>query len=459
MTRHRMPPVDAAWLHMDRATNLMVVTSVMWFDEPLDRAAVRALIRERLVDRFPRYTQRVVETATGVFWEDDEDFDLDRHVHHVTLPPPGDQAALERYVAWTQHKRLPRDRPLWEVYLIDGYHGHGSAVVWRMHHCIADGVALMRVMLSLTDDPAQAAEADLGAAPPTTGRGAALRHLAGSVAGGVVGDAVHPTRVVDLARTFTTGSRTLARLLALPPDHPTSLKGHAGRSKHVVWGDPIPLSAVKAAAHAGGVTVNDLLLAAVTGALRSYLAREDGHAPDIRAIVPYNLRPLDQPLPADLGNRFGLVFLSLPVSRDDPRERLAELRRRMETIKHSPEGVLTFEILDLIGHTPYGVEQVIVDVFAAKGTAVMTNVPGPTHAVYLAGRKVRGTIGWPPESGNIGLGVSIISYDGDVTLGLLTDARLVRDPRRMLDEMQQELRDLERLCHAGAATTARAAAT
>jgi diacylglycerol O-acyltransferase len=182
--------------------------------------------------------------------------------------------------------------------------------------------------------------------------------------------------------------------------------------------------------------------------LRAYLARVDGHTPDIRAIVPYNLRPLDQPLPPELGNKFGFVFLPLPVSIDDPLERLAELRRRMAAIKNSAEGVVTFEVLDLIGRMPYSVEHVIVDIFASKGTAVMTNVPGPMRSVFLAGRKVRGTIGWPPESGNIGLGVSIISYDGEVTVGLMTDTRLIPDPQRILDGVGRDLANLMRLCEA-----------
>jgi diacylglycerol O-acyltransferase / wax synthase len=267
-----------------------------------------------------------------------------------------------------------------------------------------------------------------------------------NLAGSMVGDVVHPSRILTLAGTLASGGRALAKVLALPPDAHTALTGHTGRSKRVVWTDPIDLDEVKVAAHAADVTVNDLLLTAVSGALRAYLAREDGHAPDIRAIVPYNIRPLDQPLPAELGNKFGLVFLTLPVSVDDPRERLAELRRRMGAIKNSAEGVVTFEVLDLVGHTPYVVEQVIVDIFASKGTAVMTNVPGPRRPVYLAGRKLGGTIGWPPESGNIAMGVSIISYDGSVIVGLMTDTRLVRDPQSILDQVKVELDELMRWC-------------
>ena len=444
MTRYRMTPGDAAWLHMDRATNHMIVNSVMWFDEPMDWDAVRAVVQDRIVERFPRFSQRVVDLPTSIWWEDDADFDLDNHLHHAALPSPGGRAELERYLSGLLHAPLPTSKPLWELHLIDGYNGRGSAIVSRLHHCIADGVALMRVMMSLTDDADEADEADVLDAVQGKRSGIlpSFAHLAGTVAETVAGNLVHPSRVVDSVRDGASAALTLTKLLAMPPDANTALRGRAGLNKQVVWSDPTPLRKVSAAAHAAGVTVNDLVLAAVSGALRAYLAREDGHSPDIRAIMPVNLRPLDEPLPAELGNRFGLAFLTLPVSIDDPQQRLAEVRRRSTAIKHSPEGLVTFEVLGVTGRTPYAVEQLIVDVFASKGTAVMTNVPGPRRAVFLAGRKVRGTIGWPPVSGNMSTGLSIISYDGELIIGLMTDTGLVPDPQFILAEIQREIADL-----------------
>jgi WS/DGAT/MGAT family acyltransferase len=276
----------------------------------------------------------------------------------------------------------------------------------------------------------------------------------GGVATALVGDAAHPARLLDLARGLTASGRATAKLVLLPPERRSALHGHPGRGKRVIWTDPIPLPSVKDAAHAAGVTVNDLLLTAVSGALRAHLAREDGHAPDIRAILPYNVRPPDQPLPRELGNKFGLVFLDLPVSVDDPHERLAEVRRRTAAVKRSAEGEVSFQILGLVGHTFRAVERILVDVFAAKGSAVVTNVPGPTRPVYLTGRKVCGTIGWPPESGDITLGVSIISYDGQLVLGLMADTRVVRDAHLILARTVHELDGLLRSCRAEPAVPA-----
>src|SRR5512144_1449912 len=124
MSRQRMSNADAAWLHMDRPTNLMVINSVMWFDEPLDLDRVREILRVRLVERFPRFRQRVVEPPLGIgvpSWEHDPDFDLDRHIHRVALPAPGDQRALEELAADFMTVPLDRSKPLWDAYVVEGY--------------------------------------------------------------------------------------------------------------------------------------------------------------------------------------------------------------------------------------------------------------------------------------------------------------------------------------------------
>jgi diacylglycerol O-acyltransferase / wax synthase len=437
---------DAAWLHMDRKTNRLIVNSVMWFDEPLDWDEVRELLQTRLVDRFPRFAQRVVDTTTAVWWEDDEEFDLDRHLRHAALPAPGGMAELQRYVSGLVGTNLARTDPLWEMHLVDGLEGGGSAIVSRIHHCIADGVALARVMLSLTDDPHEAALARVAegsaAHQPHQSRLPAVGHLAGAV----VREAMHPGRLVTHVRDAAAGTRAIARVVGMTPDAHTSLRGDLGSAKTVLWSEPVPLADLKAAAHAAEVTVNDLLLTSLSGAVRAYLARMDGRAPDVRAVLPVNLRPLDEPLPEELGNEFGLVFLSLPTSIDDPRERMAEVRRRTAALKGSAEPLITFRILDLTGHTPYEAQQLFVDIFAIKASAVVTNVPGPRQPIYLAGRRLRGTIGWPPESGNMGVGVSIISYAGEVIVGLMTDDRLIKDPHRILRDTYEDLTQLAADC-------------
>ena len=158
--------------------------------------------------------------------------------------------------------------------------------------------------------------------------------------------------------------------------------------------------------------------------------------------MPFNLRPLAEPLPRELGNRFGLVYLPLPVGIEDPAERLAEVHRRMDTIKHSPQGAISYGILGAIGRTPPQVEQRLVDVFSAKATAVLTNVPGPAQPVWFAGAKVAGVIAWVPTAGTASMGLSIFSYAGGVTVGFQVDARLVPDPDRIVDYFEHEMATL-----------------
>jgi WS/DGAT/MGAT family acyltransferase len=149
---------------MDRPTNLMVVNSVLWFEEPLDLERARRVVRERLVERFPRFRQRVVEPS-GVLgvpsWEDDPTFDLDRHLHHIALPAPGDRVALQELVGDLISAPLDRSKPLWDTYVVDGF-GSGMALVTRMHHSIADGIALTRVLLSMTDEQPDAGIEPIG---------------------------------------------------------------------------------------------------------------------------------------------------------------------------------------------------------------------------------------------------------------------------------------------------------
>ena len=450
-----MNNADAAWLHMDRPTNLMVVNSVLWFDERVDLARVKKILQARLVDRFPRFSQRIAEPRLGIgvpSWEDDPNFDLDRHVHHIALPAPGDKAALEALVSDLMVTPLDRSKPLWDIYLVDGYDG-GMALFSRMHHCIADGIALSRLLLSLTD-----AEPDAGIAP-ADGRAVErglLESIAAPVRAGMhIAEAgLHegieilgsPTsELTSLAKSGSAEARTLAKLLLTGSDTKTVFSGELGVARKVTWSERIALQQIKGIGHATGTTVNDVLVASLTGALHGYLKGRKSVVPEIRAMVPFNLRPLDKPLPRELGNRFGLVYLTLPVGIVDPMERLLEVHRRMDAIKHSPEGVLSYGILGVLGLTPPQIEQRLLDVFAKKTTAVMTNVPGPREPLYFAGAKLAGVIGWVPAAGTIGMGMSIFSYNGGVTVGFQVDPGLVSDPETIITAYQRQISQLRQL--------------
>ncbi len=526
----RLGSADAAWLHMDRPTNLMVINSLLLFEQPVDFARLRGTVQRRLIERYPRFRQRVRDSRLPLLapsWEEDPDFSIDHHMHHLALPSPGDELALRELVADMIATPLDRARPLWNVYLIDGY-GRGCAVAIRMHHCIADGIALARVMLSLTDSTRRAgigdarpaateavtatanatattttaaADADDANAnananakakakePPTAGGNRGARRRMGTPLGGALtsatrplGDALggvakplggavslglaggrallqqglevgaHPRHAGELAGAAARDASTFVRLVMTPSDAASALKGDPGVSRHVAWTRPLSLKLVKRIAHDHDATVNDVLLAAVSGALRRHLQHGEEPVEEIQALVPFNLRPLDEPVPRELGNRFGLVFLPLPVGAGGAYRRLVEVHRRMDRIKSSREGPVSYGVLSVVGLTPASVEKRIVDVLSGKSTAVMTNVPGPRKTVYLAGTPVRTVLVWAPTSGRVGMSISIFSYRDEVTVGLMVDAARVADPSTIAAQLERELDELAEL----PPTTARA---
>lgn len=311
---------DAAWWHMDREVNRLVVTSVMWFDEPLDAGAVRAVLRDRLLTTYPRFSQRVVESPRGVWWEDvDKDADtlIAAHLVEAKLPAPGGMPELQSFASTVVNRRLDGDRPLWQAYLLGGFRGTGAALVTRIHHCVADGIALARVLLSLTDDATSGVVTD--ERPVSSTPLAAVASLPGAV----LGELVHPRRLASDVLDAATAAREVARLVALPPDHRTALRGALGIHKAALWSEPISLERLRRRAHAAGGTVNDVVLAGLSGALRDHVARLDGDARDIRVIVPVNVRPAEQPLPATLGNAFGLLFVAFARRHRRPRRTVA----------------------------------------------------------------------------------------------------------------------------------------
>jgi WS/DGAT/MGAT family acyltransferase len=212
--------------------------------------------------------------------------------------------------------------------------------------------------------------------------------------------------------------------------------------KVVAWNEPLPLDGVKAIGKALGCSVNDVLLACVAGAIGQYL-RDRGEDPagkEIRAMVPVNLRPLEDAW--KLGNRFGLAPLVLPVGIENPIERVYAVRRRMSEMKGSYQPLLAFGILALTGLFIKPVQDFVLGLFAKKTTAVMTNVPGPAVPLKFCGSTLRQTIFWVPASGHVGVGISILSYAGGVQFGLITDRRLCRHPQDIIDRFEPEFEKL-----------------
>lgn len=453
-----MSNVDTAWLHMELPNNLMMITGVFIFEQPLDFERFKTTLERRFLS-FERFRQRVVEPRLGIGsprWELDPQFDIANHVHRIALPAPGDQRALQELVSDLMSTPLDSSKPLWQFHLVEGFQG-GSAWIGRLHHCIGDGIALMRVLLSMSDDspdavwqpPAEPEETERpGRSPwriitgPASAAIGATRRVTGAVVGGGLDLVSNPSQALDYARLGRETTMALGRLLLLPPDPKTIYKGPLSVPKVAAWSDAIPLPQIKAIGRATGATVNDVLLSAVAGALRRY-AQDRVQAVEglnVRGVIPVNLRRESARI--ELGNKFGLVFLSLPLGIADPLERLFELKQRMDDLKDSQEAVVAFGILNAIGMAPNEIENIVVNIFGAKATAVMTNVPGPRRQIYFAGAPVRQMMFWVPQSGRLGLGVSIFSYNDHVWLGVATDQGLAPNPETIVAYYQDEIAQL-----------------
>ena len=455
--REKISAVDTAWLRMDHPGNLMMICGVMFFREQVDFAQLRAVIEERWL-QFGRFRQRPVQTAAGAFWETDESFDVDQHVVRVALPGNRGRKGLQALVSRLAATPLNPARPMWQFHLVEDVDG-GSALVARIHHCYADGIALIQVILSMTDSGPEGPPA---MSPPR----ARKRHAAGDedplgVLAQPLADALevarkvgtalvdngsellqNPGKAIALAEQVGSLAGEIVKLALMGQDSSTRFKGTPGVAKRVAWAEPLPLDEVKAVGRALGASVNDVLLSCVAGALRAYLAGkgDDTEGVMLRALVPINLRPLDKAY--KLGNQFGVVFLELPIGIENPVERLYAVRANMRSLKGSFQPVLTLGLLAAAGAGPKLVQDQLIVVLARNASAVMTNVPGPQQPLYMAGRRIERFMFWVPQSGDIGMGVSILSYNGEVQFGLITDRGLVPDPEHVIAQFGPEFEKL-----------------
>lgn len=457
-----MTGIDLAWLRMERATNPMTIVAVLILEGRVTYARLRSVLAERLL-RFERFRELPVHDALGTRWVSDPQFDLDTHLRRLRLPPRAGQKQLEQAASKLASAQLSPRHPLWQIHLVERY-GKGSAVIVRFHHCYADGIALMRVLLSLTDAgpvavaaPAPTAHAVransqgglLSLVSPLTdliGSAMSAAQRAGTGAADLVSASLrtlaHPDQAAALARQGAAALRELADIALLPEDPPTPLKRTLGSHKQVAWSPPLSFMEVKTVAAALDCTINDVLLAGVAGALGSHLAARgvniDGLT--IRALVPVNLRPVEEQ--PQLGNQFGLVFANLPVGERNPLARVYSVHQDMQRLKRSSQALVALWLLTAMGLLPGVIEERAIELFTAKGSVVVSNVPGPRQPLYLAGARIVQQFFWVPQAGDIGVGISLLTYDGRVHFGLIADRNLIADPRDVVHRFNDEFERL-----------------
>ena len=445
--------MDLAWLRMESPTNPMMITALIRFTGQInyDRLITDLDVTFK---RYRRFRQRIVrpdKLFQRPYWDDVPSFRVEDHVERMDLRLPADDMALQELINQKMNTDLDFAHPLWKLTLVNN-HTDGSIIIVRVHHCIADGISLMQVLLQLTHAAADTPGAQAPVEPQNrdghqTQRTPAIIQTASQASSTI--SAAYPETPVP-----KTGGKTLyrnpgitdmiaalARILFRSPDPPTILKGPLGWVKKAVGAEPFSLPEIKKIAQYKQATINDVLMAVASGAIRRYMdLHGDNRELTIRAFIMVNLR--GQTLDEELGNKFGLVFLNLPINREQSLERLEAVKSGMDRLKASAEYAVTYIILNVLGFMPEWIEHLATRFLDTKGTVVATNVPGPRNQLYLADAPIQSIIGWVPQSGRIGVGLSIISYNNQIVVGLNVDAGLIPDPDKFLELFMEEYQSL-----------------
>jgi diacylglycerol O-acyltransferase / wax synthase len=471
----RLTALDAAFLEMESPTLHMHVGGLFIFRAPegepfLFEQFVR-LIRSRL-HLVPRYRQRLAYTPLNLAnpaWVDDTHFDLAYHVRHAALPRPGTLDQLTEYSARILSRPLDRDRPLWEIYLVEGLDTGGRAIIAKTHHALIDGIAgldLVQTLFNVSPD----APAELPApepwtpTPPPSGydlAASAVRELVGRP-GEVVASV---RRAIDepgqwVKRTVEVGQGVLsfarASVSHLAPR--TVINQHPGISRRFGV-HKIALADVKAVKNAFGTTVNDVVLTIVADMAGRYLRQrgERTRGLELRAMVPFSVRGEDEA--HDLGNKVTATFVALPVDEMDPVDRLQVVHDRMDALKgtHSPVGA-DF-LLDLSHFAPPTLHTLGARALASARlfNFVVTNVPGPQFPIYCLGARLEAGYPFVPLAATQSLSVGVTSIDGWMDFGFAADYDAIPDVDRLGDHLQGALADLQRSAEAAVAQRARVA--
>lgn len=492
MSERRLSPADAMWLYSEWDRNPQTVSALLWLDREIDPNRLRQIIQVRMVDKYPVFHQRIRRSRNPLFmplWTDDTEFSLDNHFEVVQLPEPGDKATLEALVSEQRSQLLDHSKPLWKIFLIQGYQNNGtatSAIHARVQHCIADGWALVRLVLSLADETSAARPPKVVDRPRARRRDLARKATApisrtvGSVRSlarfGQSDDddtgfpAIDPRRFlefstsvpIELARQWgraASVAETVAQVNAdavdfvlAPRPGKTILHGDVSGQKKVTWMEPMPLAPIKQAGRPLGATINDVLLGCLTDALRRYLQEKDAlNVTELFTAMPISLRRPDAPLPRNLGNRFGLIPVLLPVGIEDPVEQVRSIKAQIDEIKQSQLPIVSFGLMSASALVTPEVERLIHRINQDHSIGVTTNVPGPRAPIDVAGGRVLGAWGMGGLSGQMNLSFGIFSLAGELNFSVHSDTAITSDPERIRDLFEESARRIVELTGAGGA--------
>lgn len=432
-------------------------------DGGVDIDRIRRHIAARL--RFiPRYRQRVVmlPILNDAVWVDDDAFDLAFHVRHTSLPRPGGKRQLQRRCAEILERPLDRGRPLWEMWFVEGLEGGRFAMVAKVHHCMVDGIAGIDILAALLGtEPSEVEEPIEPWQPRPAPRQrdvllGELRRRGASSLDAVrrVGDFL--SRPGDASRATGAGVAAFVRLLSkLSGASSTPFNQPIGPHRRVDWFS-IGIAEVRAIRAALGGTLNDVVLATVSGAIRRFLERHrvDVDSLDFRVMAPVSVRSTDER--GTLGNRVSAWMVPLPLGERDPRAALAAIRHTTEHLKESKEA-MGAEVLTQVGEwTPSTLLSLASRMMtrALPFNLVVTNVPGPQLPLYLMSARMLDNFGLIPLTDYLCLGIVLFSYDGQLCWGFTCEWDLLPDLHDFVLDVRAAFDDLQA---AAAAASARKA--
>ena len=462
----RLTGLDTSFLHLEAGGAHMHVASCLVFrgdPPPYDDLIAHLEARLHLV---PRYRQKLADVPFGQgrpVWADDPCFNLGYHVRHTALPSPGTEEELKLLASRVFAQRLDRSKPLWELWMAEGLEGGRFALLAKTHHALVDGVSGVDITTVLFD---LSADADAPAPPPdpwlprpvptpAQRLGEALLERAtvpGEIARGVRATLRAPRQVAGALRDSLVGIGAFA-WAGLSPAPPSPFNVPIGPHRRFTWvrGD---LDQFKAIKDALGGTVNDVVLAAVSGALGRFLRRrgQPTEGLELIAMVPVSIRAeLER---GALGNRVSAMWAPLPVHAVDPRERFDLVREAMGDLKQSGQAVGAEVLTQLSGFAPPTVLSQAARLQSRQRffNLVVTNVPGPQFELFLLGRPLESSFPMVPLARNQALGIAIMSYHGQINFGLNADYDALPD----LDDLAEDLdASIEELAVAAGLTKSR----
>jgi diacylglycerol O-acyltransferase / wax synthase len=452
----RLTGLDASFLHLEDNAAHMHVASVMLFEGEAPPYVEFLENLERRLHLVPRYRQRLafVPLAQGrPRWVDDPSLNLRYHVRHTALPPPGGEAQLRALAGRVFSQQLDRDKPLWELWLVDGVEGDRFALLGKTHHALVDGVSGVDIVTVLFDTKR---EPETPPAPSERWLPRPLPSRAQLLGEALVERATMPGEVARSVRALFRAPRQIAsgalESLAgvgamawsgLNPAPPSPYNRTIGPHRRFTW-VRASLGEVKAIKDELGGSVNDVMLATVAGAIRRHLERRGQRTDglELKAMVPVSVRTdLER---GALGNRVAAMMAPLPVWCGDAVERLRVVSEAMAGLKAGGQAVGAQVITQLSGFAPPTVMSQAARLSSRQRffNLVVTNVPGPQFPLYLAGRELIEAFPMVPLTKNQGLGVAIMSYNGRINFGLVGDFDVLFDLDLLAEDVEASLHEL-----------------